>query len=133
MAFKIVVSDGKKSWQIEKDAPLQGKKLGEEIDGSLIGLKGYKLKITGGSDKEGFPMREDLTGTARRKILVSGGTGYNPKRKGVKTRKSVRGNAISDGIVQVNTRITKKGSKPVPKLLGLEENQPEGSGEGDKK
>ncbi|NIM47533.1 MAG: 30S ribosomal protein S6e, partial [Candidatus Aenigmarchaeota archaeon] len=63
MAFKIVISEPKsrKAWQIEKDAPsFIGKKIGDKFDGSLIGLSGFTLQITGGSDKDGFPMRPDL-------------------------------------------------------------------------
>ncbi len=56
MTFKIVISDKEKSIQMEAD-PSQERKLiglaiGDEFEGSIIGLKGYKLKITGGSDKE---------------------------------------------------------------------------------
>ncbi|MFH8120306.1 MAG: S6e family ribosomal protein, partial [Candidatus Aenigmatarchaeota archaeon] len=58
--FKFVVSDPetRKSYQIEveqsKALGLIGKKIGEEFNGELIGLPGYVLKITGGTDKDGF-------------------------------------------------------------------------------
>ena len=125
MAFKLVVSEGEKSHQIEVDAAqskkLTGLKIGEEIDASLVGLNGYKLKITGGSDKNGFPMKKDVDGPRRIKSLLSGGLGFEPKRDGQRRRKTVRGNTISDDIVQINTIVTEKGAKSIDELLGAGE------------
>lgn len=121
MAFKIVISEPKsrKSYQIEKDVPLLiGKKIGDTFDGSSLGLAGFVLQITGGSDKDGFPMRHDLQGTARKKVLLASGSGYNPKRKGVKRRKYVRGNTVSEDIAQVNCRIV-SGEGNITELLGI--------------
>ena len=55
MAFKIVVSEKELSYQLEVDdgKQLNGLKIGEEFDGQIVGLDGYTLKITGGSDKNG--------------------------------------------------------------------------------
>ena len=52
-----------------------GKKIGDMIDGIFVGegesiLSGYKLMITGGSDKTGTPMRNDLDGGARNPFLL---------------------------------------------------------------
>jgi len=118
--FKVVVSDDSgKSYQLEVEtSALIGKKIGDIIDGSLIGLDGYKLKITGGSDRCGFPMRPDIPGTGVKKVLLSKGPGYRPKEKGVRKRKSVRGNTISEDIVQVNTKIVEYGDKPITELIG---------------
>src|SRR3989344_2742013 len=80
MAFKFVVSHGGKSYQTEKDAPLAGKKIGDVFEGSLIGLPGYKLAITGGSDKSGFPMRNDIEGQARKKEEIQD-RGHEKKKK----------------------------------------------------
>ncbi|GAB4312299.1 MAG: 30S ribosomal protein S6e [Methanobacteriaceae archaeon] len=125
MAFKLVISDKEKSHQIEIDAKqskkLIGLTLGEEFDASDIGLTGYKLKITGGSDKNGFPMKKDISGPRRIKTLTSGGIGYKPQRKGERRRKTVRGNTISDDIVQVNTVITEKGKKSLEEILEVKE------------
>ena len=94
-----------------------GKKIGDELDGSIIGLKGYRIRITGGTDKDGFPMRPDVGGPRRVRILLSGGVGFNPRekppskrkkrrqlrrKKGLRRRKMVRGNVISPEIVQIN-------------------------------
>lgn len=125
MSFKIIVSDPEEgqSWQVEKEATaLIGSKIGEEFNGDLIGLNGYTLKITGGSDKEGFPMRRSVRGTGRRKILMESGPGYKPKENGARRRKSVRGNTVSEEVVQLNTKVTDRESdaEPVPDLLGIE-------------
>lgn len=94
-----------------------GKKLGDELDGSILGYPGYKIKITGGTDRDGFPMRPDVSGARRVKILLSGGAGFRPlekppskkkkrrqkrRKKGLRRRKMVRGNVISDAISQIN-------------------------------
>ncbi|QQG39849.1 MAG: 30S ribosomal protein S6e [Candidatus Aenigmatarchaeota archaeon] len=121
MAFRTVVStkDGK-AFQKEVEAPsLVGLKIGEKVDGSLVGLNGYTLEITGGSDKEGFPMRRDLPGLARKKILLTGGSGYNAPQSGVRKRKSVRGNTVSELIIQVNLKVITAGEKPVHELWGI--------------
>ncbi len=125
MAFKLVISEDKKSHQIEVDQAqtkqLVGKKIGDEIDASVVGLDGYKLKITGGSDKNGFPMKKDVDGPRRIRSLVSSGLGFNPQRDGQRRRKTVRGNTVSDDIVQINTIVTEKGKKSIDELLGAEE------------
>jgi len=108
--LKFVISDPStgKSVQVEADGdPLYGKKIGDVFDGSVVGVPGTVLKITGGTDRDGFPMRPDLEGTARKKLLVSGGPGYRPRRKGVRKRKSLRGNTISPDISQVNCVVVK--------------------------
>jgi small subunit ribosomal protein S6e len=130
MAFKIVVSEPKsrKAWQIEKDAPsLIGKKIGDKFDGSLIGLSGFTLQITGGSDKDGFPMRYDLEGIMRKKALLTKGVGFSGtkkirkvkyKVKGMRKRKYIRGNTISDSIIQVNCKVV-EGEGNIPMILGI--------------
>lgn len=126
--FRVNVSDPEtgKSWQVEKDAvALVGTKIGEEFNGSFLGLNGYTLMLTGGSDKDGFPMRESVEGTGRNEVLMKGGSGYNPKESGVKRRKTVRGNTVSEEIVQVNTKVVDRESdaQPISELLGSEEDE----------
>jgi small subunit ribosomal protein S6e len=125
LAFKLVISEGAKSHQVEVDAAqskkLNGLTIGDEIDASLVGLDGYKLKITGGSDKNGFPMKKDVSGQRKIRSLLSGGLGFEPIRDGQRRRKTIRGNTVSDNIVQINTIVTEKGSKSIDELLGAEE------------
>lgn len=121
--MKIVISDTKtgKSYQVELKEPesrkLIGMKIGDKIDGGLLGLPGYELEITGGSDKDGFPMRPDVAGVGRKKVLLSNPPGFRPKKKGERRRKYVRGNQISEAIVQVNTKITKYGEKSLAEIF----------------
>lgn len=121
MAVKIVISDPKtrKAWQVEKEVPsLQGMKIGEKFDGSILGLSGFNLQITGGSDREGFPMRPDMIGAMRKKLLLTSGPGYIPKKKGIKRRKHVRGNMISEATAQINCKIV-EGDGNVGDILGI--------------
>ena len=125
MAFKLVISEGKESHQMEVPAAeskqFLGLKIGEEFDASNIGLNGYTLKITGGSDKNGFPMKKDVEGPRRIRSLLSGGTGFKPNRDGQRRRKTVRGNTVSDDIVQISAVVAQKGKKGIDELLKTEE------------
>ena len=121
--FKIVVNDPKsrRSYQIEADqgkaAALIGKKIGDEFDGGIIGLTGYKLEIRGGTDKDGFPMHPALKGQGKKKLLLSNPPGFHPKIKGQRKRKMVRGNVVSSAIVQLNVKVVKSGEKPLEELV----------------
>ncbi|MBS7608017.1 MAG: 30S ribosomal protein S6e [Candidatus Bathyarchaeia archaeon] len=112
--FKVIVSDPEdgtsKTVELEdaRAVPLIGKKIGDVIDGAILGLAGYKVQITGGSDKDGFPMRTDVHGGVRRNVVLSGGVGFNPRKEGERRRKMVRGNVITDEIVQINMKIIEK-------------------------
>jgi len=112
--FKVIVSDPadgtSQSVELEETqaVPLVGRKLGEVIDGTVVKLSGYKLKITGGSDKDGFPMRPNIHGGVRVGAILSGGVGFHSTRKGERKRKTVRGNVITDSIVQVNMKVLEK-------------------------
>ncbi|HKW04243.1 MAG TPA: 30S ribosomal protein S6e [Nitrososphaerales archaeon] len=107
-SFKVVVADPKtrKTQSVEVKDPqaqaLVGLKIGEEFDGSLVGISG-KIRITGGSDKGGFPMRPDLSGGLKKYVLLTKGIGYRRNAdEGKKRRKLVRGNTITEEIYQVN-------------------------------
>jgi small subunit ribosomal protein S6e len=125
--FKAVINDVKtgKSYQVPVTGhhanSLIGKKIGDVVDGIFVGLPGYKLSITGGSDKDGFPMRKDLPGVKRRRILITKGIGFQANEQGLRLRKSIRGNAISPEVSQLNLKITQFGSKPVDELIKVEE------------
>ncbi|MEF8847894.1 MAG: 30S ribosomal protein S6e [Candidatus Thermoplasmatota archaeon] len=134
--FKVVINDPKngKAYNVDIGGhhanSLIGKKIGDEVDGIFVELPGYKLEVTGGSDKDGFIMREDLPGRGRRRILLSKSKGFKPKQKGMRRKKTVRGNTISQDIVQINMKVTKHSSKPIDKILGSDKSE---SGEGGKK
>ena len=115
--FKIIISDPEtgKSRSIEVEGtgavPLIGRKLGEVIDGSVVKMSGHKLKITGGTDKDGFPMRPNIHGGVRARAILSEGVGFHPSRKGERQRKTLRGNVITEDIVQINMKVTEKPKK----------------------
>ena len=102
--FKLVISDtkGKTIAQDLKDRaaqPLLGSRIGSIIDSSVIGVAGGKLKITGGSDKSGTPMRGDVHGGVKKYVLLSTGVG---NRNDARVRKLVRGNMVTEEIYQLN-------------------------------
>jgi len=120
--IKCVINDVKSGKSYQKAVSvdvLMGKKLHDKVDGSVLGMAGYELEITGGSDNAGFPMRNDLLGSLRKKVLISGGPGVNINRGGMRVRKTVRGNTIDEDIAQINFKITKYGKYSVEKALGL--------------
>jgi len=123
LPFKLVISDPEtgKAIQYELDDTktnsLVGKTVGEVIEGDALGLPGYKLKITGGSDSSGFPVRPDVHGSGKKRILIHGPPGFRGKRKGMAKRKMVRGRELSKDISQVNMRIEEKGSTPLEELV----------------
>jgi small subunit ribosomal protein S6e len=100
---------------------LLGLQVGQETDASILGLQG-KIKITGGSDKSGVPMRGDVAGIPRKRVLLSKGVGLQDVKKGLRKRKLVRGNIISEEIYQINCKYDgkidlepKEAPKEVPK------------------
>ncbi|NMC07869.1 MAG: 30S ribosomal protein S6e [Candidatus Lokiarchaeota archaeon] len=117
MTYRVVISQKDRAMQITVEPnnflkAFLGKKIGDTIDGGLIGYPGYEFIITGGSDVAGFPMRKDVAGGIKKRILVSKPcTGVRGKRikKGDRIRILVRGNTITDQIVQVNCVVTKEG------------------------
>ncbi|WP_290900833.1 30S ribosomal protein S6e [Ferroglobus sp.] len=130
MEFKVVISDPETGRAYQKVISganankLIGKEIGDVINGTLVELPpDYELQITGGTDKDGFPMRPDLPGGVRKRLLLSGGVGYRPKEKGVRKRKMVRGRVITRDIVQINMKVVKKGKVPLEEFFKKEEQQ----------
>lgn len=108
--FKLVISDSKgKSLSQElrdKSAqPLLGSKIGDILDSSIIGMNQGKIKITGGSDKSGTPMRRDIHGGVKKYVLLSKGVGMRNVIEGTRVRKLIRGNMITEEIFQLNCRL----------------------------
>jgi small subunit ribosomal protein S6e len=123
LPFKLVISDPEtgKAIQYELDDAktnaLIGKTIGEIVEGDVLGLPGYKLKITGGSDTSGFPIRPDVHGSGKKRVLIHGPPGFQSKRKGIARRKTVRGRELSSDISQVNMRVEEKGGTPLEDLV----------------
>jgi small subunit ribosomal protein S6e len=128
--FKLTIGNPKngKSYKREvKDQEAKGfigKKIGDTIKGDLFSMPGFEFTITGGSDYCGFPMRKDVLGTGRKKILAVGGVGLKKKAKGIRQRKTVCGNTIHDKISQINLLVTVEGKTPL---------EPEGEKKADEK
>ena len=116
--FKVIVSDPQagtsKVVEIEeaRAAPFIGRRLGETIDGSAVDLPAHTVQILGGSDKDGVPMLGNVHGGVRRRVVLTDGTGFAAKKKGERRRKTVRGNIITDEIVQINMKIVERPAKP---------------------
>ena len=139
--FKIIISDPEtgKSQSVELEetqaVPLIGRKLGEVINGAALKLPGYKLIITGGSDRDGFPIRPTIHGGVRVGAIISEGVGFHQSNKGERKRKTLRGNVITDAIVQINMKIlekpkkSKKEKEPIQKETQMDSPSAEGWGE----
>ena len=117
ITYRVVISQKERSMQITVEPgnftkAFIAKKIGETVDGGLIGYPGYEFEIKGGSDLAGFPMRKDVQGGIKKRVLVSKPcTGVRSKslKKGDRIRILVRGNTITDQIVQVNCTVAKEG------------------------
>lgn len=122
--FDVVVADPEQgeTHQFEIDGQdanrFLGRDIGDEVDGDAVGLTGYSLEITGGSDVTGRPMRPDVRGTDVKEILLKGGPGFNPTRDGERRRVSVRGREVSEETAQLNVKISEYGDEDVDALLG---------------
>jgi len=123
LPFKLVISDPETGTAIQyelddaKTNALVGKQVGEIVEGDALGLPGYKLKITGGSDTSGFPIRSDVHGSGKKRILIRGPPGFKPKRKGIARRRTVRGRELDSNISQVNVSVQEKGSTSLEELV----------------
>lgn len=119
-----VINDGKSGKSYQKaldDTPFLGKKIGEKLTGASVGLTGYELQITGGSDKSGFPMKQEIDGIGRKKMLLKkGDVGSRIREKGLILRKTIVGNTVGANTAQVNVKILTHGSKSVEELLGIQ-------------
>ncbi|HEX32943.1 MAG TPA: 30S ribosomal protein S6e [Candidatus Aenigmarchaeota archaeon] len=122
----IGTKDGKtyqKELSNDEREGLIGKEIGDKVNGELFGMSGYVFEIRGGSDRDGFPMRPDVSGSARVKPLLSRGTGMRFKRQGYRRRKTVVGRMISDSIAQVNVKVVKYGDKPIEEYFEKEDSK----------
>ncbi|MEF8801768.1 MAG: 30S ribosomal protein S6e [Halolamina sp.] len=109
--LKLVVSDPDSgaTYQTEVDGQdanrFLGRSIGEEVDGSVVGLSASTLELTGGSDAAGRPMRGDVPGADLKELLLEGGIGFNPEKDGERRRITVRGAQFSEDTAQVNAKV----------------------------
>jgi ribosomal protein S6E (S10) len=134
MPYKVNISEKNgKTYHLEVEAEeLAGKVLHDKIEGVIISpdLEGYEFEITGASDNAGFPSLDTVSGIGLKKVLLTYGKGMkkrhkregkkpisNPKPKGLRQRKRVRGKTISHATVQVNLKVLKQGNKNLEELF----------------
>ncbi len=119
--IKAVISHGATSHQVElegsREDALIGKKIGDTVRGDEIGLPGYTLEIRGGSDSDGMAMRRDVEGSVRKRLLLTGGEGFNPSERGERRRKTVHGNTVGGDVSQVNLLVTEAGETSIQELI----------------
>jgi small subunit ribosomal protein S6e len=118
VSFKLVIGlpNGRcvqKEVQEPQAKALLGKQLGQAVSGDDLGFPGYEFLITGGSDYCGFPMRKDVPGVGRKRILAVEGVGLRGSAKGLRIRKTVCGNTVHPKTAQVNLKATKEGKEPL--------------------
>lgn len=76
----------------------------------MLCLQGYLVRITGGNDKQGFPMKQGVLTNGRARLLLKKGQGcYRARRKGERKRKSVRGCIVDSNLSVLNLVVVKKG------------------------
>lgn len=124
MAFKINVSHKGKTYRLEtENEVLIGKKIGEIVEGKDLNsdLEGYEVEITGTSDISGIPGFKNLEGSSYHRKLLTFGPGMKNKEKGLRLRKTLRGEEISSKTIQINAKVKKEGSKKFAELIKKEE------------
>lgn len=95
------------------------KRISHEVSGDALGSEfaGFVFRITGGNDKEGFPMKQGVMTTQRVRLLLSKDSGcYRPGRKGERKRRSVRGCIVANDLVVVSLVVVKQGAAPIAGL-----------------
>jgi len=119
MEIKVNVGDAKSKRTVtlamsaDDAKSIFGKRISDKIRGELVGKAGHELQITGGSDNAGFPMRRDVVGIGRRRILIGRSIGNQITKKGVRIRKTVAGNTVSEFTSQLNCKVLKYGAEPL--------------------
>ncbi|OAL25632.1 40S ribosomal protein S6-B [Fonsecaea nubica] len=111
--------------EVEDDRKLRvfmEKRMGNEVPGDSLGdeWKGYIFRITGGNDKQGFPMKQGVMLPTRVKLLLADGHScYRPRRTGERKRKSVRGCIVGQDLAVLALSIVKQGDGEIPGLTDV--------------
>ncbi|XP_071846062.1 small ribosomal subunit protein eS6-like [Apostichopus japonicus] len=95
------------------------KRMAQEVSAESLGdeWKGYVVRISGGNDKQGFPMKQGVLVHTRVRLLLSKGHScYRPRRKGERKRKSVRGCVVDSNLSVLSLVVVKKGENEIPGL-----------------
>jgi|TARA_B110000208_G_scaffold185744_1_gene241328 small subunit ribosomal protein S6e len=106
---------------------LYDKRIAQEIDGGDLQdqFAGFTFRITGGNDKQGFPMMQGVLHPYRKRLLLDKDQKcYRPRKKGERKRKSVRGCIVAHDMAVVNLVIVKQGEQEVPGLTDEASAQP---------
>lgn len=99
------------------------RRMGQEVSGDSVGpeFAGYVFKITGGNDKQGFPMKQGIMHPTRVRLLLSEGHScYRPRRTGERKRKSVRGCIVGMDLSVLALAIVKQGESELPGVTDTE-------------
>ncbi|KAJ2512377.1 40S ribosomal protein S6 [Coemansia sp. RSA 2049] len=111
-----------KSIEIDDELKLRSlydKQISNEVLGDPLGdeFKGYVFRISGGNDKQGFPMKQGVLHASRVRLLLSQGHScYRPRRSGERKRKSVRGCIVGPDLSAISLVIVKQGEADIPGL-----------------
>lgn len=103
------------------------KRMGTEVAADTLGdeWKGYVFRITGGNDKQGFPMKQGVMHPTRVRLLLSAGHScYRPRRSGERRRKSVRGCIVGMDLAVLALAIVRQGDQEIPGLTDPESVKP---------
>jgi small subunit ribosomal protein S6e len=126
--FQVIVGDDDgATYSFEVDGQdanrFIGRSIGETVDGDAVGLSGYEIEITGGSDRAGRPMHGDVSGSETKALLSTGGVGFDPNVDGERKRITVRGAEVSEDTRQINAKITARGESSVEELLDSDDGE----------
>ncbi|CCQ36912.1 30S ribosomal protein S6e [Natronomonas moolapensis 8.8.11] len=126
--FQVIVGDDDgTTYSFEVDGQdanrFIGRSIGETVDGDAVGLSGYEVEITGGSDQSGRPMHGEVSGAETTTLLSTGGVGFEPTVDGERKRITVRGAEVSEETRQINAKVASRGDESVEELLGDDEDE----------
>jgi len=120
--MKVIEVDDEKQLRAFYD-----KRISQEVDGEILGeeFKGYVFRISGGNDKQGFPMQQGILVNQRVRLLMSlGSLYYRPRRTGERKRKSIRGCIVGSDLAVLNLVVVRKGENDVPGLTDADSARP---------
>eukprot|EP00401_Gymnodinium_catenatum_P031577 CAMPEP_0117486626 /NCGR_PEP_ID=MMETSP0784-20121206/15575_1 /TAXON_ID=39447 /ORGANISM="" /LENGTH=234 /DNA_ID=CAMNT_0005281245 /DNA_START=65 /DNA_END=769 /DNA_ORIENTATION=- len=115
-----------KTFEIDDDKkllPFFDKRMSTEVSGESLGdeFKGYVFRISGGNDKQGFPMKQGILCNHRVRLLFKKGMScYRERRSGCRKRKSVRGCVVGPDLAVLSLVVAKKGAEEIPGLTDEE-------------